>query len=515
MPSVDESAELNKLQRGLALAATIIASSMGFIDGTVVHIALPSIQKDLNTSFAALQWIANTYLLALCALMVISGALGDRYGPRRLFIVGIVGFTIASAACAAATTASWLIAARTLQGTFAALMLPQSMSIIARLYPPERRGRAVGIWSMSASASAAAGPVVGGFLVDNGGWPYAFWVNLPLGVLALVLTIYAVPRGNERKAVPLDWPGTVLLVAGLGACVFATINLSLYSAASLYVWPGWFAGFITLAGFFWWERRVAQPILPAHFLANREFVLLNAYCITVFAAFTAMMFLVPYVLISSLGLSASVTALNMLPLGVCISLMARPVGAWADRDGHRTPMIAGALGIALATALAGVIVWLRTPWAGALAMGVLGVTAGLMVTPLTTGVLNSVDTDESGLASGINHAVSRIGSLISVAVFGALLALRYKQHLPESLELNVADAERRAEIARVVEKATESMTQIDLSPLPVILHAEASDALKQALDTAFVEVMLISSVFALLAAIFALALNRERVADRF
>ncbi|MEM7376192.1 MAG: MFS transporter, partial [Pseudomonadota bacterium] len=171
---------LTRWQRGLALSATIIASSMGFIDGTIVHIALPSIQRDLGANFAALQWIANAYLLAVCALLVISGALGDRYGPRRVFLFGIAGFTLASAACAAAPDSSGLIAARTAQGVFAALMLPQSLSIIARLYPPERRGRAVGIWSAAASASAAAGPVIGGFLVDTGGWPYAFWVNIPL-----------------------------------------------------------------------------------------------------------------------------------------------------------------------------------------------------------------------------------------------------------------------------------------------------------------------------------------------
>ena len=208
---------------------------MGFIDGTIVHIALPSIQRDFGASFAALQWIANAYLLALCALLVISGAMGDRYGSRRLFLFGIAGFTLSSAACAAAPDSHWLVAARSLQGISAALMLPQSLSIIARLYPPEKRGRAVGIWSACASASAAMGPVVGGFLVDWGGWPFAFWVNLPLGLLALVLAWYAVPRGSQRISVPLDWQGSMLLVLGLGTIVFATINLSLFSLSSLLV----------------------------------------------------------------------------------------------------------------------------------------------------------------------------------------------------------------------------------------------------------------------------------------
>jgi len=373
---------MTKLKRGIALSATIIASSMGFIDGTIVHIALPAIQRDLGANFAALQWIANSYLLALCALLVISGALSDRYGPRRLFLCGIAGFTLSSAACAASPDSSWLVAARSFQGIGAALMLPQSLSIIARLYPPSQRGRAIGIWSTFASASAAAGPVIGGFLVDNGGWPYAFWVNLPLGLLAFGLTLFAVPAGNERKHVPLDWPGSTLLVLGLGAAVFATINLSLFSLLSVYVWPGWVIGFCALVIFTWWERRAPAPVLPAHFIANREFVLLNLYCLTIFAAFAAMMFLVPYVLIASLGQSASVAALNILPLGICISLMARPVGGWADRIGYRTPMIYGAIGIAFAAASAGLIVWLRTPWSGAIAMTTLGLAAGLMVTPL-------------------------------------------------------------------------------------------------------------------------------------
>jgi len=396
--------ELSRLQRGLALCATIIASSMGFIDGTIVHIALPSIQKELNANFAALQWIANSYLLALCALMVVSGALGDRYGSRRVFMIGIIGFTLSSAACATSSTGSELIAARSIQGISAALMLPQSMSIIARLYPPHMRGKAVGTWSAAASASAAAGPAIGGFLIDRWGWSYAFWINLPLGLLALILTVYAVPTRRERKPVPLDWLGVVLLILALGSSVFATINLSLHPLTAPNVWTGWIIGVLAMSIFLWWERRARGPILPQHFLQNKEFIYLNAYCLTLFAAFAAMMFLVPYVLITSLQLTTTQAALNMLPLGICISLMARPVGAWADRVGYRTPMIYGAIGIAFATASAGLIVFLRLPWAGAAAMTILGLSAGLMVTPLTTGVLNSVDTDDSGVASGINHA---------------------------------------------------------------------------------------------------------------
>ncbi|MEM9601605.1 MAG: MFS transporter [Pseudomonadota bacterium] len=491
---------LTRWQRGLALSATIIASSMGFIDGTIVHIALPSIQRDLGASFAALQWIANAYLLAVCALLVISGALGDRYGPRRVFLFGIAGFTAASAACAAAPDSSWLIAARTAQGVFAALMLPQSLSIIARLYPPEQRGRAVGIWSAAASASAAAGPVIGGFLVDTGGWPYAFWVNIPLGILAVALTVYAVPRGNERKPVPLDWPGASLLTLALAALVFATINVSLHPVASHLVWPGWLAGALGLFAFVAWERRAVAPILPAHFLANREFVLLNAYCLFVFTAFMSLLFLVPYVMVTSLGLSASQAALNMLPLGICISLMARPVGVWADRVGYRTPMIVGAVGIAIATASACLLVLLRTPWSGAIVITALGVAAGAMVTPLTTGVLNSVDTEESGLASGINHAVTRIGNLFAVALFGALLALRYRHHLDTALVDQVPDADARAQIAPVVRGAADTLTQADLGALPTVLHPPARAALGQALDSAFIDVMLIASLFALVAA---------------
>lgn len=498
---------MTKYQRGMALAATIIASSMGFIDGTVVHIALPAIQRDLGSSFAALQWIANTYLLTLCALLVISGALGDRYGPRRLFLIGIAGFTLTSAACAAAPTSSWLIAARTLQGLSAALMLPQSMSIIARLYRPEQRGRAIGIWSAAASASAAAGPVIGGFLVDNGGWPYAFWVNLPLGLIAFLLTLYAVPRGDNRKRVPLDWPGSALLITALGASVFSTINLSLHPVSSLQVWPGWVIGVIAFGVFIQWERHAKAPILPAHFIANREFILLNAYCMSVFAAFAAVMFLVPYLLISSIGLSASTTALNMLPLGICISLMARPVGGWADRVGYKKPMIYGAYGIALATASACTIVWFRTPWSGAVVMTLLGLGAGLMVTPLTTGVLNSVATKESGLASGINHAVTRIGNLLSIALFGAALAIRYSHHLTDALFNNVKDIEARLQVEPIVRDAAKTLAQTDLTALPTELQSKAFATLTVALDKAFVEVMLTASLCALVAAWCAVMLD--------
>lgn len=501
---------MTKFKRGLALAATIIASSMGFIDGTVVHIALPSIQRDLDASFASLQWIANVYLLALCALMVISGALGDRYGPRRVFLYGIAGFTLSSAACAAAPDSTWLVVFRAFQGIGAALMLPQSLSIIARLYPPLQRGKAVGVWSAAASASAAAGPVIGGFLVDNGGWPYAFWVNLPLGLIAFGLTLYAVPRGNERKEVSLDWPGSALLVLGLGTVVFATINLSVHPVQSVYVWPGWLIGLSLLAVFIWWESRALAPVLPGHLINNREFVLLNLYCLTVFAAFSAMMFLVPYLLITSLGLSASVAALNVLPLGVCISLMARPVGGWADRVGYRTPMIYGAVGIAFATASASFIVWSRAPWSGAVVMTVLGLSAGLMVTPLTTGVLNSVDTDDSGLASGINHAVSRIGNLMSIAIFGALLVMLSRYHLNRDLITDFSDAEVLVLVEPVITNAVASLAQADLGGLPARLQVPAKEALTSALDSAFVQVMLAASLMGLLAAWSAIKLTDRK-----
>ncbi len=503
---------MTRTKRGIALAATIIASSMGFIDGTIVHIALPSIQRDLGASFAQLQWVVNAYLLALCALMVISGALGDRYGPRRVFLVGIVSFTLSSAACAAATDSYWLIVARSLQGIGAALMLPQSMSIIARLYPPEKRGRAVGIWSACASASAAAGPVVGGLLVDNGGWPFAFWINIPLGMLALALTLYAVPPGNDRKKVPLDWQGAALLVTGLGALVFATINLSIYPATTLNVWPGWVVGLLAMGMFVWWEQRANAPILPAHFVANREFVLLNIYCLTVFAAFASVLFLVPYLMITSLGLSTSIAALNMLPLGVCISLMAWPVGRWADRVGYRIPMICGAVGITIATASAGLIILLRTPWSGAIVMAALGITAGLMVTPLTTGVLNSVDTEESGLASGINHAVSRIGNLLSIALVGVALALRYKHHLGDALSAAVPDDEQLALIEPLAYQAADTLAQADLSELPANLEIVAREALTHSLDKAFIEVMVAASLCSCVAAICAFKLS-EHSAD--
>ena len=491
---------VNPVKRKLALSATIIASSMGFIDGTVVHIALPSIQRELGASFATLQWIANSYLLALCALLVVSGALGDRYGPRRLFLFGIAGFTAASVACAVAPNGSLLVLARTLQGVAAALMLPQSLSIIARLYPPEHRGKAVGIWSAAASAAAACGPVVGGYLVDNGGWSYAFWINLPLGIIAFVLTKYAVPKGSVRKQVALDWQGAGLLVMALGTLVFATINVSIYPWSSTWVWPGWMAGICCVAVFLYWERYAPSPILPAHFMANREFLLLNAYCLTIFVTFTAMLFLMPYMLISSLRLSASTAGLVMLPMGVCISLLARPAGGWADRVGYRLPMVSGAVGIALSAIAACTLVWLRTPWAGALIVAAFGISAGLMVTPLTTGVLNSVATEESGLASGINHAVTRIGNLAAIAIFGALLVLGYRSRLTDSLAMFVTDERDRKIIAEVVQQSATDLTQTDLGVLPQSMVGPAQVALTYALDRSFVAVMLLASVFGFAAA---------------
>jgi EmrB/QacA subfamily drug resistance transporter len=408
--------------RPWVLAATILASAMAFIDGSVVTIALPVLQRELGAGLGALQWVVNGYTLFLGALILVGGAAGDRFGRRRMFLAGTAVFALASLACALAPGVGWLVAARMAQGIGAAAMVPQSLAIISAAFPQEIRGRAIGTWAGASAITTALGPAVGGFLIDTAGWRAAFWINLPLSLAVVALAATHVPESRSPAAGPLDWAGGVLAVAAsalltLGLTALAEPGRPAWSALALIG-----AGALVALAFVRAERAAAAPLMPLGLFASRAFVGANLLTLFLYGALSAVMFLLPFELIGARGLSASAVGFVMLPVGLIIGLGARPAGALADRLGVRGFLVAGSALVAVAAA------WLalgRGGLAGSIVLPMMTLAVGmtLVVAPLTTAVMNAAPDTLAGAASGVNNSASRLAGLFAVALAGAIAAM--------------------------------------------------------------------------------------------
>lgn len=409
--------------RPYVLAATIFASAMGFIDGTVVTIALPAIQQEFNTNFAALQWVVNVYALMLGSLILIGGSAGDLFGRRRIFLIGIGIFTLASIFCALAPDAPVLIGARALQGIGAALMIPQSLAIIAASFPKEVRGRAIGIWAGASAIATAFGPPLGGFLIDLGDWRAVFWINPPIALGVVWLTWTHVPESrNEGRAGSLDWIGAVLAVIGLGALTLALTTASENVDISAYVLVLFAAGVMGVAAFLYTERRAADPIMPLWLFRNPSFSGANLTTLLLYGSFSAVLFLLPFDLIERRGYTASEVGLILLPIGLVIGVGSRFAGKWSDIAGPRYPLIIGSLIVTAAAALFSLNI--SGLWAGILMpLLIMSIGMAIVVAPLTTAVMNAVPDTQSGAASGVNNAASRLAGLFAVAITGSVAAM--------------------------------------------------------------------------------------------
>ena len=421
--------------RPYILAATILASAMGFIDGSVVTIALPSIEGDLSAPFQTIQWVVNGYTLTLGSVILIGGAAGDRYGRRRVFLIGIAIFTLASIACALAPSITMLVGARLVQGGGAALMIPQSLAILSASFPKTVRGQAIGLWAAASAITTALGPPLGGLLIDALSWRAAFWINFPIACAVIWLTLTHVPESrNETETGELDWLGGLLVVLALGAI---TRGLSLASASSSLSLPVLTSFGIAALAFFLFrmrENRASQPLLPPALLQNREFAGANLLTLLLYGAFAAVLFLLPFDLIARRGLSASQAGLLFLPIGLIIGTASRTAGRWADRVGPRMPLMFGSAFVALAATLLA----FSSPnlWLGALGpILLMAIGMAMVVAPLTTAVMNAVPEAESGIASAANNAASRLAGLISVVVVALAASLLYR-HEVQSLVMD-------------------------------------------------------------------------------
>jgi EmrB/QacA subfamily drug resistance transporter len=402
------------------LPATILGSSLSFIDGSVVNVALPVIQSNLHSTFAAMQWVISGYMLMLASLILLGGALGDRYGKTRVFIVGLALFAAASAACGAAPSASWLIVARLFQGVASALVVPASLAIISDQYSGAKRGKAIGTWAAAGGLMTAFGPPLGGWLVDAVGWRSIFFINPPIAVVAILLALKLPASANRTSSKPLDIPGSALVV-----CALALLSFGLIAIGEGSTIPGIVAVLVAIpiaAVFILVEARSFAAMMPLSLFRNRSFAGVNIITVILYAGLSGSLVLLPFMLIKVHGYSATAAGASLLPLSIIMGFGSRWAGGLSGKIGPRIPLIAGPLITGLGFIVLGVSgnnETYVTAFLPGLVIVALGMT--LSIPALTTTVFDSAPDENSGMASGINNAAARSGGLIAVAALGLAL----------------------------------------------------------------------------------------------
>ena len=498
--SAAEAPILDAATRRWVLAATILGSSMSFIDGTVVNVALPIIQKTLGASVRGAQWVVEAYALGLSSLLLVGGAFGDRMGRRRVFVAGVALFALASAACGLARDVGQLVAARTLQGIGGALLVPGSLALIGSAFPAAERGRAIGTWSGATAVATAVGPVLGGWLVGAVSWRAVFWINVPLAAAVVVMAVWRVPESRQAGAQPLDLAGAALVTAGLGGVVFGLIESSGRGWGDLRVLGPILFGAAMLVLFVVVERSRAHPMLPLDLFRSRAFTGANLLTFCLYAAMTCVMFFLSFDLIQAQGFSPAAAGASLLPFIVILSALSRWSGALLDRVGPRLPLTAGPAVAALGFALLAIPATHAGYWSGFFpGICVLGLGMAVTVAPLTTVVMGAVDPDRAGLASGVNNAVSRVGGLLAVAVLGILVTATFSRSLDRRLEIAGLSA-----VAQRIppEERLKLGTLAPPANLPADQTRVVSDAIAGSLAASFRLVALAAAVLAALAALF-------------
>ena len=426
-------------QRIYVLVAAILASSMGFIDGSVLSIATPAIRANLGASLADAQWISNAYLLFLASLLLIGGAAGDRFGLRRVFGLGIGLFVAASIVCALAPNAVFLIVARAVQGIGAAMMVPGSLAIIAKAYPREERGKAIGIWASFSSLTTILGPIIGGFVLTAFGdwsWRLVFAINLPLGGIALALLLLRVPADTPEPNRRLDLVGGVLVTIGLLALSLAFTGGDNGTPALSHLLSYAAVAVALLVGFVFWESRTRDPMLPLRHFRNVAFAGAQGLTFALYFALAAVTFFLPMTMIGGWGKTAAEVSIAFLPFGVILTVLSPITGRLSDRFGPGPMIAAGAMVVAIAFILLGLAAPLQNVWIGVLPLTILmGIGMSFVVSPLSTAVMTSVADSDTGLASGVNNAVARVAGLLAIALMGGVAALSFERALGSAAEL--------------------------------------------------------------------------------
>ena len=485
--------------RRWTLAAAILGSSLAFIDGTVVNVALPAIQHAFGSTTSEAQWVMESYALFLASLLLVGGVLGDRFGRKRIFILGAVVFILASIACSLSITIGALIAARAIQGIGAALLVPGSLALISATYPASERGAAIGTWSGFTGITAAVGPVIGGFLVDHYAWTWAFLVNVPLGLLLLAIGIVKVP---ESKAIQtggqIDYLGAALVTIGLAGVVYAFIEAPGRGWGALSVYGSLAAGIASMLLFIRVEARAISPMLPLPLFRDRGFTGANLLTLMLYAALGGTLFFLPLNLIQVQGYSATGAGAALLPFIAIMFILSRWAGGLVNRFGARLPLVLGPLVAAAGFALFAPISVGAYYWTTFFpAICVLGLGMSITVAPLTTTVMNAAGNEWAGTASGINNAISRAAALLAIALFGFAMNMAFNARMDVELR-NLALS---ADVMSTMLAQRQKLAGIIIPSN----QAEATvTALRHAVDASFVSgfrlVMLISAALSLLSA---------------
>jgi len=496
------------------LFATILGASMVFIDSTALNVVLPALQRELQATGTDLLWISNAYTLMLASGIVVGGSLGDHYGRKRVYMIGIALFAAASLVSGLAPSADFLIAARVVQGAGGALMVPGSLALISASFDANSRGRAIGLWSSFAALTTIAGPVLGGFLASRGLWRGVFFLNLPLALLALVTLRLRVPESrDETLSRRLDYPGVLLAMLGLAGLTYSLTEAPTSGWSNPLILATLLAGIAALAAFVVVERRAPEPIVPFHLFRSRTFTGTNLITLFLYGALYANIFFYPLNLIQAQGYPESRAGLTLLPFAILLTLLSRWAGGLVDRYGPRRLLTIGPaiVGIGFAAmALPGLTNGPADYWVTFFpALVLMGVGMGLTVAPLTTAVMGAVPSSHAGIASGINNAVSRTAGVLALATIGALALLLFGNALAaRSAPLNLSPADQAALQA---EAAKLGGAQPPAS-LPPALRDPVQLAIHQAFVDMFRVVMVIGAGLAWLSAGLAALLVDKRLA---
>ena len=491
------------------IAAASLGSGMAFLDSTILNVALPALQSDLGASVRAVQWTYGAYALVLSALLLVGGTLGDRFGRRRVFVLGATIFAVASLWCALAPGTAQLITARGVQGVGGALLVPASLAIIGASFEGRLKAKAIGTWGALSAIAMAVGPVLGGWLVEEVSWRAAFLINPVLAIVAIPIALWHVPESRDPEAHNLDLVGAVLATTGLAGLVYALIESSAWGLGAPRVLVALTVGLIGLACFIWVERRVKDPMVPPSLFRSRNFDGANLVTLLFYMALTGSLYFLPFLMMQVHGYSALVAGSVFLPFVAMAFLIGRLSGRISARFGTKIPLVVASLAVLVGLLLFAVPgVEHDSYWTSFFpAMIVQGAGMALAITPLTSAALGSVDREHSGLASGVNNAVARVAGLMAVALLGVFVYGVFSTSLDARLHSMDLSEEVRSEME--AEK-----THLGAAEAPEGVNAGTEAHIERAIDESFVAgfraVMLASAGLALASALVAALLVSDR-----